>query len=822
MKSLRKSEGVYGAPYDRPDDSQMNSTYDGVSTCREGGISAVSVADHTSSYNNIDQEYSAAEREVLNARKRIQLNELDTEDKLPKEHNKSENQNFVIERRLTQLKKSEILSNQVPEIPYVGEECEVFTEIQKRSDEHREEVQVEIEKINLLDRKEIMMGEYETKAVSEYEENEVLNRRNAAERESEIKMSEERRAVIEAERKEERIRVEKEKEKRMVEEKEREAENEQVREREREKERETDREREREREKDIERDRARDREREKEREVREKKEKEKRMVEEKEWEEEKEQVREREREEGIERDRARESEREREREIREMKEKEKWMVEEKEREEEKEQVNRNRERSRERERENGRRDKEEEKAKELSEKRSREEEKEQLVSRVEERVKGRGRERELEHNKESPVEYSSGKGGETTIQEVLYVPVKESKINNLDAIIRQAEVKKVNQIEKLDMNDEKKDSSEDEDGEDDDNEEEDSKKGMSFSMRSTGSKDFSSTFQSAEIQCEDGDEDDDDDEINKEDKNESESVNESDNGNENYSVVANDFDEQIVKEAVMRELKERNLRLGAQKDFKMVISKDLGSEIPRNENEDFKHDDNINYISSEWVSVVENNSEDDDVVNTKHQDRGSNPDLKSHDFDKLQDKDVRYTNKMELSNNSEVWLDQTCSVDRDKEGTIGSDMVLEQFDGLNTQELLASRTSGQEKGESRSDEEKNSSIKTQQTAVNALEQEEITKKSADDLAISEARASVILRRKLKLEKDALAASLSSLPSKGSEKPEINPVSASMPSCATTSRMMKKNTSEDSPQEDEDENENEDDVMSESKSVVGVS
>ena len=828
LKSLRKSEGVYSVPYDRTDDSQMHSTYDAVSTYREGSVTGVSVADHTSNNSNIEQKYSALEKEVLEARKRLQLNELNTEDESSKKENKLGKQNFELGRIMNQSKGSEGRSNPFPEIPYMREECGDYTEIQNRHDECQNEVQVEVD--HLLERKEGMMGEEETKAVSGYEVNEALNRRDAAEREREMKINEEKKVVIEEERQKEIVRVQKEKEreeeKEQVREREKERERETDRERKREREMEMEREREREREEDIERDRARERERE--REIREKKEKERRMTEMKEREEEKEQVREREREKDMERDRARE----REREIREKKEKEKWMVEEKEMEEEKEQVNRDRERSRERERENERRDKEEEgeKAKELSEKRRRGEN-EKSTARIEERGKESVRERVSEHCKETLVGHSSGKVGEMKMEEVHDIPQVETRTNNLDANVRQSDAKKVIQIEKLDMNEEKKERSEDEYDDEDD---EESKQAMSFSMRSTGSRDFSSTFHSAENQRQDDnddeDKDEDESESKKENENKSEDMgdNESDNENENenYSVVENDFDEQIVKEAVMRELKERNLRLGAGKDLKVIIPKDLGPEIPRNKNEDFKHDDNVNYISSEWVSVIENKSEIENVMNTKHQDGGLNPVFTSHNSDKQPDKDERYTNKMELSTNSEVWLDHTCSVDEDKKGRIGSDMVLEHFDGLNTQELLASSTSGLEKGESKSEEVRDSSMKTQQTAVTALEQAEITKKSADDLAISEARASVILRRKLKLEKDALAASLSSLPTKGSEKPESAPVSASMPSSISTSKMMKSNTSEDSPQEDEDENEDENDdddnVMNESKSVVGVS
>ena len=536
---------------------------------------------------------------------------------------------------------------------------------------------------------------------------------------------------------------------------------------------------------------------------------------------------------------------------------EKRMIEE--REEEKEQL---REKDRER-----NRAREEEKEKELSDKRSREEEekkKMQLeVARIEvmekekEKVDKSGKvatsDMEVQSNVKSSNKAGSGviekedkdisynnslKGANMKTEEVENVLQGDVKIDILDAKIRQPDVKIVQPIVKLQMNEDK--SEESERSEDD----EESKKDFSISMRSKGSESFTTSYQS-EDQSQDRD-------------NKDKDSTQDSNHDGNYSVVENDFDEQIIKEAVMRELKERNLKLGAEKDKKMIVKRDLGSENPRYKNEDSKHDDNINYISSEWASMIENNSEDenDDVVLTKkHQTQESNQglSLKSRRTDKDEDKDERHTNETDISTNSDAWLDQTCSVDvienEDKDENERerrrSNIILEQFDGLNTQELLASSLTAQEKENEKELEKKcegkSDAEKEQIRKEYILIQEEVMKKSADDLAISEARASVILRRKLKLEKDALAASvtaaaaaatLSSHTMKGSDNYKSVTVPSTAPSSSSSmnnsSRMIAHVTAKDDDEDREeelgsnDDDNDDDDVLNESKSVKGVS
>lgn len=85
------------------------------------------------------------------------------------------------------------------------------------------------------------------------------------------------------------------------------------------------------------------------------------------------------------------------------------------------------------------------------------------------------------------------------------------------------------------------------------------------------------------------------------------------------------------------------------------------------------------------------------------------------------------------------------------------------------------------------------------------------KKEADDKAIQEARASVIARRKQKSERDAVAASLSSLPQKEVVKPPVISVSASAPNAFQSSKYVTESSSDESQE-----------VGNKSKSVIGVS
>ena len=96
-----------------------------------------------------------------------------------------------------------------------------------------------------------------------------------------------------------------------------------------------------------------------------------------------------------------------------------------------------------------------------------------------------------------------------------------------------------------------------------------------------------------------------------------------------------------------------------------------------------------------------------------------------------------------------------------------------------------------------------------------LAKEEQEKKEADMKAIQDARASVIARRKQKSERDAVAASLSALPSKAVEKPIS--VSASTPHTFAPSKYHAQSSSDESVSPDES-----DKMINKSKSVIGVS
>ena len=112
--------------------------------------------------------------------------------------------------------------------------------------------------------------------------------------------------------------------------------------------------------------------------------------------------------------------------------------------------------------------------------------------------------------------------------------------------------------------------------------------------------------------------------------------------------------------------------------------------------------------------------------------------------------------------------------------------------------------------------EENERIEIEKTMIaTRLAKEEQEKKEADMKAIQDARASVIARRKQKSERDAVAASLSALPSKAVEKPIS--VSASTPHTFAPSKYQAQSSSDESVSPDES-----DKMINKSKSVIGVS
>ena len=874
LNSSRNNDGAgSSAPHDVTDDnrtysssnSSSKSTYDGVRTLRDDDTAAT--AAYTPSMRNIEEMHNQSiERDILKAEKVLKFNELNTEVVISKRVGSTQNENVETDSRRLYSAESERSPDPDLAVLEKNDKYHGFTEIQNRPEGFRKEAQLDVNYLSEV-RKGLKDVE-STKSVTATRGDDVIYNDYERLRERGIKVNEEMSVEVEQRINEDLNRTQKDKEmERMVAGRDREEEKGQLREHDRE--RKGAREKEEAKEKEIsdkmnreeekEQLREHDRERKGAREKEEAKEKE--MSDRRSREEEKEQLRE----EDRERNRAREKEEAKEKEISDKRS----------REEEKVQL-----REREREITKARaKEEEEEKEKELLEKRSREKEKEmqQEIARIVEMEKEEEEEKanksgkiatsdmEVQSNTKNSSKAGSGviekelkdiahnnslKGTVMKTGEMEYVLQGGAKMNILDAKIRQADVKTVQQIEKLQMNEDKSEGSER--SEDD----EESKKDFSISMRSRGSESFTTSYQS-EDQSQDRSKD--------KDKDKDKDSTQDSNQDGNYSVVENDFDEQIIKEAVMRELKERNLKLGAEKDLKMINGRDLGSENPRYKKEDSKHDDNINYISSEWASMIENDSEDenedDDVIITKkHQTQESNqgPGINSKHTDKDKDKDERHTNKTDISTNSDARLDQTCSVDNienenedkdkdknEREG-IRSNIILEQFDGLNTQELLASSSTAQEKEKVKDNElekkceGKSDAEKDQIRKESLLIQEEILKKSADDLAISEARASVILRRKLKLEKDALAAAaaaaatLSSHSQRGNENYKSVTVLSTAPSSSSTntnssSRIIAHVTAKDEDEDEEveelgsnDDDDDDDDVLNESKSVKGVS
>ena len=90
-------------------------------------------------------------------------------------------------------------------------------------------------------------------------------------------------------------------------------------------------------------------------------------------------------------------------------------------------------------------------------------------------------------------------------------------------------------------------------------------------------------------------------------------------------------------------------------------------------------------------------------------------------------------------------------------------------------------------------------IKIAAELANKLLEEENEKKNADLKAIQDARASVVARRKQKSERDAVAASLSSLPPKGVEKVSTVSVSASAPNAFNSAKLVTQNSNQNSNQ-----------------------
>jgi hypothetical protein len=163
----------------------------------------------------------------------------------------------------------------------------------------------------------------------------------------------------------------------------------------------------------------------------------------------------------------------------------------------------------------------------------------------------------------------------------------------------------------------------------------------------------------------------------------------------------------------------------------------------------------------------------------------------------------------EASASSDAWMNN--NKEEGGGGGVDTENAILKFDGLTTRELLCSSYQAQEsaQGEAAIEEDDRENEQDRISRERASADQE--KKVADDRAIQDARASVILRRKQKMERDAVAASLSSLPVTEPDRVKPPVVSASMPSLTAT-KFKSYSSSEDSPDEK---------ALNKSKSVLGV-
>lgn len=161
------------------------------------------------------------------------------------------------------------------------------------------------------------------------------------------------------------------------------------------------------------------------------------------------------------------------------------------------------------------------------------------------------------------------------------------------------------------------------------------------------------------------------------------------------------------------------------------------------------------------------------------------------------------------STESDAWLDN--NKEEGGRGKGDTENAILKFDGLTTRELLCSSYQAQESTQAGAAIEEDDGEDEEDRMSRERASADQEKKVADDRAIQDARASVIARRKQKLEREAVAASLSCLPVNEPDRVKPPAVSASMPSLTAT-KFKSYSSSEESPDEK---------AVNKSKSVLGV-
>lgn len=167
--------------------------------------------------------------------------------------------------------------------------------------------------------------------------------------------------------------------------------------------------------------------------------------------------------------------------------------------------------------------------------------------------------------------------------------------------------------------------------------------------------------------------------------------------------------------------------------------------------------------------------------------------------------------RIAVSTDSDAWLDNN-KEERERERG-GKENAILKFDGLTTRELLHSSYQAQEGAQADAIEEDDGENEEDRMSRERASADQ-EKKVADDRAIQDARASVIARRKQKMEREAVAASLSCLPVNEPERVKPPAVSASMPSLSA-SKFKSYSSSEESVDSPDDK------ALNKSKSVLGV-
>ena len=331
-----------------------------------------------------------------------------------------------------------------------------------------------------------------------------------------------------------------------------------------------------------------------------------------------------------------------------------------------------------------------------------------------------------------------------------------------------------------------------------------------------------------------------------------------------------EMDSQVAKEAVLSELKERQNKV--EQSEGNSSDADLGpvpTSIPWKQKQDSRDSvdfrasetfrDSLDYprkstfqpmnsnmhresmeseiqtprMSTEWVSTIEHADEDDVSQLGPYQ---NGPGFSQKD----PMSGVKRREDGERSMDSDAWLeDRSASLAREEsvvgldgeedgeedeegEGEEENDILIQQYDGQSTQELLSSQFKLPESADTvderdtykKGDEGDDLSVRESEDDRLARQRAsvEMEKKEADDKAIQEARASVIARRKQKLERDSAAASLSSLPSEKVDRGRSSLLASSLPSMGA-SKMEQYSSSDESHGPVQ---------LDKSKSVMGVS